>query len=159
MALGRRRAEACRIPCQSKLRSYECPADAAESGRAQSAAEGGTRDRLTRAEGRLAAASRPCRVGRHIRSRFPLSPSHHAEGAAMDDRRHEKGYFQSNRSEQSKFWLLEDVRYQLLSVLDKDPIKEDLLEIAEEVASGKKNLALAANQILKEISIKKGELG
>ena len=50
-------------------------------------------------------------------------------------------------------------RYQLLSILDKDPIKTDLLEIAEEVASGKKNLALAANEILKEISIKKGELG
>jgi hypothetical protein len=46
-----------------------------------------------------------------------------------------------------------------LSVLDKDPIKADLLKIAEEVALGKKNLALAANQILKEISIKKGELG
>ena len=44
-------------------------------------------------------------------------------------------------------------------ILDKDPIKTDLLEIAEEVASGKKNLALAANEILKEISIKKGELG
>ena len=73
--------------------------------------------------------------------------------------RQEKGHFQSNRTEQSKFWLLEDVRYQLLSVLDKSPIKEDLLEIAEEVASGKKNLALAANQILQEISIKKGELG
>ena len=51
-----------------------------------------------------------------------------------------------------------NVRYQLLSVLDKNPIKEDLLEIAEDVASGK-NLALAANQILQEISIKKGELG
>jgi hypothetical protein len=46
-----------------------------------------------------------------------------------------------------------------LSVLDKNPVKEDLLEIAEEVASGKKNLALAANQILQEISIKKGQLG
>ena len=73
--------------------------------------------------------------------------------------RKEKGYFQLNRTAQSKFWLLEDVRYQLLSVLDKDPIKADLLKIAEEVASGKKNLALAANQILQEISIKKGELG
>ena len=73
--------------------------------------------------------------------------------------RQEKGHFQSNRTEQLKFWLIEDVRYQLLSVLDKDPIKEDLLSIAEEVASGKKNLALAANQILQEISIEKGELG
>ena len=57
------------------------------------------------------------------------------------------------------FGLHEDIRYQLLSILDKDPIKTDLLEIAEEVASGKKNLALAVNEILKEISIKKGELG
>jgi len=46
-----------------------------------------------------------------------------------------------------------------LSVLERDPIKGDLLKIADEVASGKKNLALAANQILQEISIKKGELG
>jgi LAO/AO transport system kinase len=73
--------------------------------------------------------------------------------------RREKGYFQTNRTDQSKFWLLEDVKYQLLSVLEKDPVKGDLLKIAEEVASGKKNLALAANQILQEISIKKGELG
>ena len=73
--------------------------------------------------------------------------------------RQESGHFELNRSEQSKFWLNEDIRYQLLSILDKDPIKTDLLEIAEEVASGKKNLALAANEILKEISIKKGELG
>ena len=73
--------------------------------------------------------------------------------------RQESGHFELNRSEQSKFWLHEDIRYQLLSILDKDPIKTDLLEIAEEVASGKKNLALAVNEILKEISIKKGELG
>jgi LAO/AO transport system kinase len=73
--------------------------------------------------------------------------------------RREKGYFQTNRTDQSKFWLLEDVKYQLLSVLEKDPVKGDLSKIAEEVASGKKNLALAANQILQEISIKKGELG
>jgi len=46
-----------------------------------------------------------------------------------------------------------------LSVLDKDPIKADLLEISEEVALGRKNLSLAANQILQEIVIKKGELG
>ena len=73
--------------------------------------------------------------------------------------RREKGYFQTNRTDQSKFWLLEDVKYQLLSVLEKDPVKGDLSKIAEEVASGKKYLALAANQILQEISIKKGELG
>ena len=73
--------------------------------------------------------------------------------------RQESGHFELNRSEQSKFWLHEDIRYQLLSILDRDPIKTGLLEIAEEVASGKKNLALAANEILKEISIKKGELG
>ena len=59
----------------------------------------------------------------------------------------------------NKFQLCLHQIYQLLSILDKDPIKTDLLEIAEEVASGEKNLALAANEILKEISIKKGELG
>ena len=73
--------------------------------------------------------------------------------------RQQKGHFQINRTEQSKFWLIEDVKYQLLSVLDKDPIKADLLEISEEVALGRKNLSLAANQILQEIVIKKGDLG
>ena len=127
---------------------------------------------VNKADGDLkAAAARTCsdyasslmllRKRRHDPEGFPLAMTISAleEVGLADvwnkieqlvDWRKSDGWFEQNRKAQSRFWFKEEIRQGLLSMLDKEEVKEEISLLMNMVDDGKIYPSAAAQKILKK---------
>ncbi len=66
------------------------------------------------------------------------------------DWRKSDGWFDQNRKAQLRFWFKEEIRQGLLSMLDKEEVKEEISLLMNMVDEGKIYLSAAAQKILKK---------
>ena len=62
--------------------------------------------------------------------------------------RKDNGHWTGRRANQARYWLEQEVRQSLLSVLEKNPAKAELRQLADAVAKGDMPAAVAANAFL-----------
>lgn len=66
------------------------------------------------------------------------------------DWRKSDGWFDHNRKAQSRFWFKEEIRQGLLSILDKEEVKEEISLLMNMVDDGEIYPSVAAQKILKK---------
>ena len=70
------------------------------------------------------------------------------------DWRKAEGWFDNNRTAQSRFWFKEEIRQGLLSMLDDEKVKEEMSALMNMVDNGEIYSSAAAQKILKKYTAK-----
>ncbi|WP_226550331.1 methylmalonyl Co-A mutase-associated GTPase MeaB [Celeribacter naphthalenivorans] len=70
------------------------------------------------------------------------------EMTALANWRRENGFFDKRRSEQAEYWFGQDIRFGLLSQLEKEPLKSMISGLAQKVAKGETTPGHAAADVL-----------
>ena len=70
------------------------------------------------------------------------------EMTALANWRRENGFFDKRRSEQAEYWFGQDIRFGLLSQLEKEPLKSMISGLAHKVAKGEITPGHAAADVL-----------
>ena len=70
------------------------------------------------------------------------------------DWRKAEGWFDHNRTAQSRFWFKEEIRQGLLSMLDDEEVKEEMSALMNMVDNGEIYSSAAAQKILKKYTAK-----